>query len=83
VLYIDKVLVLVFIAVYIVCYISIKRTKFVLSKFLKLTFMFWSSQNSGSESSSSLGSLFDSDNEETVSPLLSRREANQDIKVIS
>jgi hypothetical protein len=30
-----------------------------------------------------LGSLFDSDNEETVSPLLSRREANQDIKVIS
>ncbi|KAM0902888.1 hypothetical protein ACQ4PT_019016 [Festuca glaucescens] len=38
------------------------------------------SQNSGSESSSSLGSLFASDNEETVSPLVSRREANQDIK---
>lgn len=33
-------------------------------------------QNSGSESSSSLGSLFDSDNEENNSPL----EANQDIK---
>uniref|UniRef100_A0ACD5ZLW0 Uncharacterized protein n=1 Tax=Avena sativa TaxID=4498 RepID=A0ACD5ZLW0_AVESA len=37
-------------------------------------------QNSGPESSSSLGSLFDSDDEETGSPLVSRIEANQDMK---
>lgn len=36
--------------------------------------------NSGSESSSSLGSLFDSDNEETSPPLVSTVESNEDMK---
>lgn len=40
-------------------------------------------QQSGSESSGSLGSLFDSDNEENNSPLESRKVIGQDIKVIS
>ncbi|XP_062179594.1 probable inactive DNA (cytosine-5)-methyltransferase DRM3 [Phragmites australis] len=38
-------------------------------------------QESGSESSDSLGSLFDSDNEENSSPLESKKGINQDIKL--
>ncbi|XP_062232395.1 probable inactive DNA (cytosine-5)-methyltransferase DRM3 [Phragmites australis] len=47
---------------------------------LESLFLFCKVQESGSESSDFLGSLFDSDNEENSSPLESRKGINQDIK---